>query len=113
MLFYRQVLMVPYGPLGQAIRQQIIWDCHDCTLSCHKGVLKTIHTIKNRATWEGLTVDVEHYVQSCTACQQAKRSTLLPVGHLYPIPPPSTPWQSCSVDWLSNLTPSRGGKDAI
>ena len=114
LLYYKQVLQVPSGPLGQALRQQIIWECHDCALSGHKGAEKTILTVRQRAsTWEGLSKQVTDYVNSCPACQQAKRSTQLPAGHLHPLPPPSLPWQSCAMDWLTDLPVCKGGKDSI
>ena len=69
--------------------------------------------MRERATWEGLTTQVQAYVRSCTACQQAKKPTQLPPGLLHPLPPPSQPWQSCSMDWLTNLPVCKGGKDAV
>jgi hypothetical protein len=80
LLYFRGVVQVPGGDLGLQLRQQILWECHDCILSGHKGRDKTEELVRRRATWEGLGADVTDYVKSCPACQTAKKSNQKPVG---------------------------------
>jgi hypothetical protein len=113
LLYFRGVVQVPAGDRGRDLRRQIIWECHDCILSGHKGVQKTVELVRRRATWEGLTRDVEEYVSTCPACQAAKKGNLPPVGKLHPLPIPDRPFQSCSLDWMTDLPVATGGKDSL
>jgi len=113
LLYFRGVVQVPAGEKGLAIRQQLLWECHDCILAGHKGRDKTDEAVRRRATWEGLGSDVAEYVKSCHTCQTSKKASHRPLGVLHPLPVPTSPFQSCSLDWLTDLPTAKGGKDAI
>ena len=44
--------------------------------------------------------DVEAYVKTCLVCQQDKIEQNLPAGLLDPLPIPSRPWESISMDFI-------------
>ena len=52
------------------------------------------------------------YVKTCKVCQLAKGSKTLPFP-LQPLPVPSKPWESISMDFVTCLPTSSGGNDTI
>ena len=63
-----------------------------------------------------MTDDVQDYVKTCAVCQRSKAKRHRPYGELQPLPFPDKPWQEISMDFITDLPPSkRGGSvyDAI
>ena len=56
--------------------------------------------------WPSLATTVERYVRSCDACQRNKVVRHASYGLLSPLPIPTRPWLSMSLDWITNLPPS-------
>ena len=56
--------------------------------------------------WAGLATAVDQYVRSCDTCQRNKAVRHAPSGLLNPLPIPSRPWSSVSLDWITDLPPS-------
>ena len=52
------------------------------------------------------------YVSTCDMCLRTKSIHQLPTGELHPLPIPSGPWDTISVDFITEL-PESNGKDAI
>ena len=52
------------------------------------------------------------YVPTCDMCLHTKSIRQLPTGELHPLPIPSRPWDTISVDFIMEL-PESNGKDAI
>ena len=55
----------------------------------------------------GLAIVVSQYVSSCDAFQRNKVVRHAPYGLLLPLPIPVQPWCSISLDWITDLPPSR------
>ena len=53
------------------------------------------------------------YVTTCASCQFNKPSHALRAGKLQPLPIPSAPWQSVSLDFITDLPTTAAGFDAI
>ena len=51
---------------------------------------------------------VEDYVRTCDTCCRAKMPRHHPYGLLEPLPLPSKPWQSISLDFITDLPVSKG-----
>ena len=51
---------------------------------------------------------VEDYVRTCDTCCRAKMPRKHPYGLLEPLPLPSKPWQSISLDFITDLPVSKG-----
>ena len=81
---------------------------HDSPAAGHFGIRKTLDLIKRDFKWKGMKMDVIEYVKACQICQQAKSSRHLPYGLLSPLPIPSRPWSSLSMDFITKLPESRG-----
>ena len=58
--------------------------------------------------WRGTTVwrGPRHDVRSCDACQRNKVVRHAPFGLVSPLPIPTKPWLSVSLDWITDLPPS-------
>ena len=55
---------------------------------------------------------VNEYVRTCDTCARNKAPRHAPYGHLQPLPIPSSPWKSVSMDYIVEL-PKSEGYDAI
>ena len=71
----------------------------------HVGVGKCVHMLANSYHWGSITSDVREVVASCAACQAEKVVFKLKAS-LHPLPIPSYPFQSVSIDVLGPLQPS-------
>ena len=58
--------------------------------------------------WPNMFDDVVKYIQQCSQCQQNKPGNALPYGLLQPLKIPDRPWQSISMDFITNLPKSKG-----
>ena len=47
--------------------------------------------------------DVQEYTKTCLVCQQDKTDRQKPAGLLQPLPVPSRPWESVSIDFIAGL----------
>jgi hypothetical protein len=52
------------------------------------------------------------YIRSCTACAIAK-PTIKKQGLYTPLPTPSRPWESISMDYMSGLPSTKHGNDYV
>ena len=57
--------------------------------------------------------EIESYVSSCHSCQSNKPSHQSPIGLLSPLPIPSRPWETVTIDFITQLPRSTKGHDAI
>jgi transposase InsO family protein len=76
---------------------------HDDALAGHLGRDKTLARVRAEFWWPSLSVDVAEYVAKCDVCQRSKNRTHPPYGLLVPLPVPHRPWESVSLDFLSDL----------
>ena len=58
--------------------------------------------------WPGLQGDVEQFVRSCDTCGRAKAPRHKRFGELQPLPTPDQPWESISMDFITDLPASEG-----
>jgi hypothetical protein len=56
---------------------------------------------------------VERYVVHCSHCQKNKAQNSRPAGLLQPLELPLSPWQTVSMDFITQLPRSKAGHDAI
>ena len=60
-------LVVPYK-----MRPVVLAAMHDCPLSGHMGVKKTLDRLVHRFWWPKMAVDVQRWISSCTLCARRK-----------------------------------------
>ena len=59
-----------------------------------------------------MTRYVGRYVSTCDMCLWTKSSRRPPIGELHPLPIPSAPWDTISVDFIVEL-PQSAGHDSV
>jgi hypothetical protein len=90
------------------LQTRLITAFHSSALGGHSGTQATYHGLKNLFAWSGMKTAVEEFVKQCTVCQQAKHETCKTPGLLQPLPTPTVPWQSISMDFIEGLPKSNG-----
>ena len=95
------------------VRSALLWEYHDSPFAGHLGVNKTLHNLQRSFWWQGLFTDISEYICTCVLCQRSKRLATKPAGLLQPLHVPEGPWDSVSTDFISGLSKSKAGFDAI
>ncbi|GJV03650.1 ty3-gypsy retrotransposon protein [Tanacetum coccineum] len=90
------------------IRDQLLTEFHSSFIDGHAGINATVKRLSSTFTWLGLKKDVAQFVKSCTVCQAIKHPNHKPYGLLQPLPTPSQPWHDISMDFITQLPPSKG-----
>jgi len=56
--------------------------------SIHPGVIKMYMDLRQKYWWNGMKVDIAHFVAHCDTCQRVKDEHQKPTGLLQPLPIP-------------------------
>jgi transposase InsO family protein len=104
------VIMVPNCA---ALKKDIMFACHDCPWSGHRGYAGTLDLVQRDFWWEGITADVKKYVGECHSCQTMKTDHTRPKGLMINPSIPTRRFGSWSMDMIVSLPKSVGGFDAI
>lgn len=99
------LLCVPDQP---DLKQQILEECHDSLTAGHFGIAKTHELVSRTFFWPLMRRYIKDYVTGCDTCQRNKGTNHKPYGLLNPLPVPDQPWTSISVDFITQLPPSKG-----
>jgi transposase InsO family protein len=97
-------------PNEESVRQEILRRYHDDPLAGHFGREKTLELLRRQYWWPKMNAYVADYVSSCMSCQQAKPRRHKPYGLLRPLPEPEGPWEDLTMDFITDLPPSKRGK---
>ncbi|KAL0373943.1 UNVERIFIED_CONTAM: Transposon Tf2-12 polyprotein [Sesamum radiatum] len=92
-----------YVPKGGDLRKSLISECHDTLWAGHQGEERTYALVQRAYYWLQMRDDVETYVRTCLICQQDKADHQKKAGLLQPLPIPTRPWESVSMDYISGL----------
>ena len=106
----RQVVIVPNV---QSIRNRILREHHDIMLAGHPGIGKTQDSIMRNFWWPHISEDIRKYVLHCPVSQRDKVKVGRQHGLLQPLPIPSRPWESISMDYIVELPRTKTGFDSI
>ena len=101
-----------YVPAIDALKLEILKDCHDARTAGHLGQEKTLELVSREYYWPRIRAFVNDYVRTCDTCARNKTPRHAPYGQLHPLPIPSGPWKSVSMDFIVEL-PKSEGYDAI
>ena len=102
-----------YVPDDETIQLAILRQCHDSPSAGHFGRAKTFEIVTRDFFWPRLRRFVKRYISTCDACARAKAPRHKPYGFLVPLPVPSRPWSSISMDFIVALPLSSSGNDTI
>lgn len=86
----------------------VLKECHDNPLGGHLGQDKTTDVIRRQFFWPGMADFIRRYIGSCDICQRVKPVTHKPYGRLSSLDVPDAPWQSVSMDFITDLPASQG-----
>jgi hypothetical protein len=100
-------------PSCGSLRNECISMHHDAVYSGHLGKDRTLDLILRHYWWPGIHSDVSSYVQLCDICQRTKAPPHKPAGLLQPLEIPANPWESISVDFVTQLPETLRGHTAI
>ena len=95
-LYHGGRVVVP--PFAADLILKILQTYHDSPMAGHYGVRRTQELVQRHFVWRGLATAVDLYVRSCDPCQRNKAVRHAPFGWLDPLPIPSMPWSSVSLD---------------
>jgi hypothetical protein len=101
-------IYVSEGP----VRERILAECHSTPFSGHLGAHKTAEQVCRFFYWPAMLSAVRRYCRECTSCQRMKGTSKVPFGLLQPLPVPESPWESVSLDLVTDL-PLCCGHDSI
>ena len=108
LLFNEGLLYVP----DLHSKLEILKNRHDSKIAGHYGVKKTVELITRDYWWPKLWEFVRRYIKGCDTCARSKSSRHKPYGLLMPLEVPKKPWESISMDFITDL-PKSNGHDAI
>ena len=81
---------------------------HDAPAAGHPGRSRTFELIARDYVWDNMRQEIYDYVDRCDTCQRNKSPRHKPFGLLQPLPVPSRPWSSLSMDFIVKLPKSKG-----
>ncbi|MBW0573187.1 hypothetical protein O181_112902 [Austropuccinia psidii MF-1] len=90
-------------PSNEEIQLNILEKNHDSLLAGHPGQEKTPKLIKRDFYWAGMNQFIKNYVSSCQKCSRNKNIHHKKFGLLQPLQIPSGPWNSLSIDFITQL----------
>ncbi|MBW0571743.1 hypothetical protein O181_111458 [Austropuccinia psidii MF-1] len=94
-------------PSNHELQLDILQKRHDSPLAGHPGQEKTLKLIKRDLYWAGMNQIIKDYVSSCQQCSRDKNIHHKKFGLLKPLQIPSVPWNSLSMDFITQLPLSR------
>ena len=109
----RGVLPLILVPNVLSVKLAILRELHDSVASGHPGPRRTYQSLRRWFIWPGMLTFVHDYVTRCRSCQQMKPAVGRQGGLLQPLPIPTQPWQSVSMDLLTCLPVTKDGYDTI
>ena len=101
-----------YVPKAGNLRKILLQECHDTLWAGHPGWQRTLALLTQNYYWPKMEDEVRMYTKTCLICQQDKADRQKTAGLLQPLPVPSRPWESVSMDFITGL-PRVGEHDAI
>ncbi|MCO5551058.1 hypothetical protein L7F22_036385 [Adiantum nelumboides] len=97
----------------QPLQEKVMTKCHCPPYMRHHGIATTMKGVERYFYWPRLKKDVEEFVRSCLVCQKVKFDRHKAQGLLQPLPIPTRPWESISMDFIFDLPRTQSGHDGI
>ncbi len=96
-----------YVPKDPAVVHEIMRVNHDDPQGGHFGVKRTLELVRHKYYWHGMAQDVAAYIETCDACQRTAVHRHKEYGMLEPLPQPSKPLETITMDFITGLPPSK------
>ena len=85
---------------------------HTSLFGGHFGVGKKVANLQRYCYWPHTSDNVSHFIRGCSLCATSKPNNRK-LGLYTPLPVPSRPWESISMDFVGGLPLSRKGRDYL
>ena len=93
-------------------RAKMVWKVHYSQVVGHFRVEKTVVVLHKYFYWPNLRKDARKYIRSYTSYVISK-PTIKKQCLYTPLPTPSRPWESISMDYMSGLPSTKNGNDYV
>jgi hypothetical protein len=104
-------LYIPSLP-EETLKTRLLAEAHDAPASGHLGRDKTYERLARYFYWPRMFQQVAEYCNTCDTCQAMKPSNQKKIGLLNPLEAPSRPWESISLDLITDLPLTKRGNTA-
>jgi len=94
------------------LHHRIVALSHDSRLASHSRRQKMLRLVSWNYWWPQMSRYVGRYISTCDMCLWTKSFRRPLTGELHPLPIPSAPWDTISVDFIVEL-PQSAGHDSI
>jgi len=101
-----------YVPDTSDLHHHIIALSHDSRLAGHSRRWKMLELVSWNYWWPQMSRYVGRYVSTCDMCLWTKSFQHPPIGEFHPLPIPSAPLDTISVDFIVEL-PQSAGHDSV
>jgi hypothetical protein len=108
LLYYKGLLYLP----DLNSRLLVLRSRHDSPAAGHYGSRKTLELVSRDYWWPRMDKFIAKYVKTCDVCSRSKAPRHRPFGLLQPLPIPDKPWESISMDFITDL-PKSSSYDSI
>src|SRR4051812_25275580 len=109
-IFFENRFVVPEN---QNLKQLILQEAHDTSLSIHPGSTKMYRDLRQRFWWTGMKREIAQFVAECDVCRRIKAEHQRPAGTLQPLPIPEWKWDKVSMDFITGFPKTQKGNNAI
>ncbi|TYK15859.1 reverse transcriptase [Cucumis melo var. makuwa] len=89
--------------LVKAGKTRQFWVEEDLLVTKGNRLYRTYALLKKGYFWSNMRDDVMQYTKTCLICQQDKVEKVKVAGLLDPLPIPTRPWESVSMDFITHL----------
>ena len=105
MLYHLGEICVP-----QWERVKVTREAYTSLIVGHFRVSKTLANLQRYFYWPRMLESLSHFIRGCSLCVDSKPSNRK-LGLYTPLPVPSRPWESISMDFVGGIPLSRKGHD--
>lgn len=106
-LYYRDRIWVPEW---EPLRTQILQTTHDSVIGGHPGRHSMLALLSRSFFWPNISQDVRRFARNCDTCGRIKAWREKRRGLLKPLPIPERVWRDITMDFITDLPPSRRTK---
>src|ERR1044072_6759435 len=109
-VFFENRLVVPKN---KNLRQLILKEAHDTSLSIHPGSTKMYEDLRQRFWWTRMKREIAQFIAECDVCRRVKAEHQRPAGTLQPLSIPEWKWDKVGMDFITGFPKTQKGNDAI
>lgn len=103
LLFKNSKLCIPKC----SMKENLIQEKHNGGMAGHSGTNKTFGQLSHLYFWPRMRSEIKKFVRKCRVCQHVN------TGLYTPLPIPTRPWDSVSMDFILGLPKTQNGNDSI